>query len=188
MLSSKIKLDTKTSDRKFINPVRCRRDSCRCLPGKSSKLKPTEPDGTTLRQVRPVLFTRMTRSWCFINQHQLCLHPICCVFWRVCKICVCMPAPLRLCICIQSSISSCVSLIMCSFLLMNECLPSSSVVWLPLRSILSAVTSSCTNAQRHDQAPLAEIKVKRKKKKEKKMDFTPELSSESRIIIYMAPL
>lgn len=73
---------------------------------------------------------------------------------------------------------------------MNECLPSSSVVWLPLRSILSAVRSSCTNAQRHDQAPLSEIgvKVKRKRKKKEEMDFTPELLSESRIIIYMAPL
>lgn len=146
MLSSKIKLDTKTSDRKYINPVRCRRDSCRCLPGKSTKLKLTEPDGTTLRQWG--LF--YSPEWreadvLLINTNSLCLHPICCVFWRVCMICI------------QSSVSSCVSLIMCSFLLMNECLPSSSVVWLPLRSILSAVRSSCTNAQRHDQAPLAEI-------------------------------
>lgn len=158
MLSSKMKLDTKTSDRKYINPVRCRRDSCRCLPGKSTKLKLTEPDGTTLRQWG--LF--YSPEWreadvLLINTNSLCLHPICCIFWRVCRICVCTPAPLRLCICIQSSASSCVSLIMCSFLLMNECLPSSSVVWLPLRSILSAVRSSCTNAQRHDQAPLAEI-------------------------------
>lgn len=146
MLSSKIKLDTKTSDRKYINPVRCRRDSCRCLPGKSTKLKLTEPDGTTLRQWG--LF--YSPEWreadvLLINTNSLCLHPICCIFWRVCRICI------------QSSASSCVSLIMCSFLLMNECLPSSSVVWLPLRSILSAVRSSCTNAQRHDQAPLAEI-------------------------------
>lgn len=146
MLSSKIKLDTKTSDRKYINPVRCRRDSCRCLPGKNTKLKLTEPDGTTLRQWG--LFC--SPEWreadvLLINTNSLCLHPICCIFWRVCRICI------------QSSVSSCVSLIMCSFLLMNECLPSSSVVWLPLRSILSAVRSSCTNAQRHDQAPLAEI-------------------------------
>lgn len=146
MLSSKIKLDTKTSDRKYINPVRCRRDSCRCLPGKNTKLKLTEPDGTTLRQWG--LF--YSPEWreadvLLINTNSLCLHPICCIFWRVCRICI------------QSSASSCVSLIMCSFLLMNECLPSSSVVWLPLRSILSAVRSSCTNAQRHDQAPLAEI-------------------------------
>lgn len=146
MLSSKMKLDTKTSDRKYINPVRCRRDSCRCLPGKSTKLKLTEPDGPTLRQWG--LF--YSPEWreadvLLINTNSLCLHPICCIFWRVCRICI------------QSSASSCVSLIMCSFLLMNECLPSSSVVWLPLRSILSAVRSSCTNAQRHDQAPLAEI-------------------------------
>lgn len=146
MLSSKMKLDTKTSDRKYINPVRCGRDSRRCLPGKSTKLKLTEPDGTTLRQWG--LF--YSPEWreadvLLINTNSLCLHPICCIFWRVCRICI------------QSSVSSCVSLIMCSFLLMNECLPSSSVVWLPLRSILTAVRSSCTNAQRHDQAPLAEI-------------------------------
>lgn len=66
-------------------------------------------------------------------------------------------------ICIQSTVSICVSLIMCSYLLVNKRLPSSSVSWLPLRFILSAVRSSCTNARRHDQALHSEIKVKERK-------------------------
>lgn len=60
--------------------------------------------------------------------------------------------------------------------------PSSAAFLLPLRFILSAVRSSCTNIQRHDQALHSELQ------KKKKMDFTPKLSSEFRIIMYMAPL
>lgn len=61
----------------------------------STMLIPLEPDETTLRKVRLVIFIRMVGNQCLTNTKSPCLH-ICYIFWRVWRLCVCTLASLYL--------------------------------------------------------------------------------------------